>query len=74
LPQIFKPVAIRVRVDLNEAGRVTRAEAVPEKGIHTLLLQAAVDAAWKCTFQPARQGQKPVPSSLVVVFHLGPQK
>jgi Gram-negative bacterial TonB protein C-terminal len=74
LPQILKPVAIRVRVDLNEAGRVTHAEAVPEKGIHRLLLQAAMDAARKCTFHPARQGQKPVPSSVTVVFHLEPQK
>jgi Gram-negative bacterial TonB protein C-terminal len=74
LPILTKPVAVSVRVDVNEAGRVTRAEAIPEKGIHALLLRAATDAARLCHFQPARQGQRPVSSTVTIVFHIGPEK
>lgn len=71
LPRMVEPVAIAVRVDVNETGRVTRAEAIAGKGLHALLLQAATDAAKKCRFQPARQGQHPVSSSVTIVFHVG---
>ena len=74
LPPILKPLAIKVRVGVNQAGKVTRAQALPENGIHSLLLQAAVDAAWKCTFQPARQKGAPVASSVTIVFHLEPAR
>jgi protein TonB len=74
LPILTKPVAVSVRVDVNEAGRVTRAEAIPEKGIHALLLRAASDAARLCRFQPARRGQTPVASTVTIVFHIGPEK
>jgi protein TonB len=72
LPILTRPVAVSVRVDINEAGRVTRAEAVAEKGIHAMLLSAATDAARRCRFQPARRGQTPVPSTITMVFHIGP--
>jgi hypothetical protein len=74
LPILTKPVAVSVRVDVNEAGRVTRAEAIAEKGIHALLLRAATDAARLCRFQPARRGQTPVSSNVTIVFHIGPEK
>jgi hypothetical protein len=73
LPVLTRRVAVSVRVDVNEAGRVTRAEAIPEKGIHALLLRAARDAALRCRFQPARRGQSPVSSSVTIVFHIGPE-
>jgi len=74
LPILTKPVAVSVRVDVNEAGRVTRADAIAEKGIHALLLRAATDAARLCRFQPARRGQTPVSSTVTIVFHIGPEK
>jgi hypothetical protein len=74
LPILTRSVAVSVRVDVNEAGRVTRAEAIAEKGIHALLLNAATDAARLCRFQPARRGKTPVPSNVTIVFHIGPEK
>jgi len=74
LPILTRSVAVSVRVDVNEAGRVTRAEAIAEKGVHALLLNAATDAARLCRFQPARRGQTPVPSKVTIVFHIGPEK
>jgi hypothetical protein len=73
LPILTRPVAVSVRVDVNEAGRVTRAEAIAEKGIHALLLRAATDAALRCRFRPARQGQSPVASNVTILFHIGPE-
>jgi protein TonB len=74
LPILTHSVAVSVRVDVNEAGRVTRAEAIADKGIHALLLRAATDAARRCRFQPARRGQTPVSSNVTIVFHIGPEK
>jgi TonB family protein len=73
-PILTRPVAVSVRVDVNEAGRVTRAEAIAEKGIHALLLNAAADAARQCRFQPARRGQSAVSSTVTIVFHIDPAK
>ena len=72
LPRTFKPIAITVRVDLDPAGRVMHVEPVSASGIHRLLLQAAVDAAWKCRFEPAKSGQRPVSSRVTLVFHVAP--
>ena len=57
LPRIVNPVAINVRVELNEAGRVVHAEATAVKGTHNLLLRAAADAAWKMLLCRAMHGQ-----------------
>jgi TonB family protein len=73
-PLLLRPVLVRVRVNVNESGRVTRAEAIAEKGIHALLLSAAADAARRCRFQPARRGQLPVSSSAVIVFHFSGER
>lgn len=72
LPRTLKPIAVTVVVDLDPSGRVTHAEPVAESGIHKLLLQAATDAAWKCRFQPARNGPHPVSSRVTLVFHVNP--
>jgi hypothetical protein len=74
LPILTRPVAVSVRVDVNEAGRVTHAEAIAEKGIHALLLRAATDAALRCRFQPALRGRSPVSSNVTIVFHIDPAK
>ncbi len=73
LPGLLKPLSVSVRVDLNQSGHVTRAQVIPEKGVHNLILRAVEEAAWKCHFQPARRGQTPVPSSMTIVFHLNPE-
>ena len=70
----IQATTVRVRVEVNETGRVVRADAIPEKGTHNMLLSAAVDAARRCRFQPARQGQTPVASTVIMVFHVDPKK
>jgi hypothetical protein len=72
LPILTRSVTVNVRVDVDAAGRVTHAEAIPEKGIHSLLLTAAQDAARRCRFRPARRGQSPVSSTVTMVFHIPP--
>ena len=69
-----RPVTVSVRVEVNEAGKVTKAEAVPEKGTHSLLLQAATEAALRCRFKPARRGQTPIASTVTLLFHVDPDK
>jgi TonB family protein len=73
-PILTRSVTVNVRVEVNEAGRVTRAEPIAEKGVHTMLLTAAADAARRCRFKPARQGQTPVQSTVTLVFHFGKDK
>jgi len=73
LRDVFRqPVSVKVRVDVNENGRVTKAEGIPEKGTPTLLLTAATDAALWCRFQPARRGNKAVPSTVTILFRVDP--
>jgi hypothetical protein len=72
LPILTRSVTVNVRVEVDAAGRVTHAEAIPEKGIHSLLLSAAQDAARRCRFRPARRGQSPVSSTVTMVFHIPP--
>ncbi len=67
-PLISQPVTVTVEVDVDERGRVTTARAIPEKGVHSLLLAAAMDAARACRFAPARQGGKSIPGKATLRF------
>jgi len=69
-----RPVTVKVRVEVNEAGKVTKADAIPDRNVHSLLLSAAQDAALRCRFHPARRGQTAVASSVTLVFHVDPDK
>jgi TonB family protein len=73
-PILTRAVTVSVRVEVNESGRVTRAEPIAEKGVHAMLLSAAADAARRCRFKPARRGQTPVQSTVNLVFHFGKDK
>jgi TonB family protein len=55
-----------VAVSIDEQGRVTSARAVDGP---VMLRSAAVDAAKRCTFRPARRGAQPVASSTLVNFN-----
>lgn len=71
---LTRPLTIKVHAEVNEAGRVTQAEAIPGQGLHELLLHAATEAAMRCRFQPARRGQTPVASSITIEFHVDPDR
>jgi hypothetical protein len=66
------PVTVQVRVNVDAAGRVTRAEPIAEKGLHALLRNAAADAALRCRFRPGRRGGSPVASEAIVRFTIRP--
>jgi len=66
------PVTVRVRVTVNAAGRVTRAEAVRDGNVHALMLSAATKAALRCRFRPARLGDIPVPTEVTIRFLVSP--
>ncbi|HTX38986.1 MAG TPA: energy transducer TonB [Bryobacteraceae bacterium] len=69
-----RPLTVKVHAEINAAGRVTQAEAIPGQGLHELLLRAATEAALQCRFQPARRGQTAVPSSVMIEFHVDPDR
>jgi hypothetical protein len=70
-PFLTGPITVKVDVTVNEEGRVTHADPKPDKVVHVLLLKPVVDAAMRCRFQPARQGQRPVPSHVILIFRMG---
>jgi len=57
-------VLIHVRVDV--CGRVDRAEII--QGVHPLLDKAALAAALRCRFTPAKQRDMPVPVWVAIPY------
>jgi len=55
-----------VRVKIDERGRVVRARVVESTA--DVFEPAALEAAFKCRFKPARQRDIPVPCSIVIPF------
>jgi TonB family protein len=64
----FKPVTIDVRVAIDQKGRVTRAEPVSTGSPYRVFVIEAVRAARLWQFQPARRGEEPVESQIVLQF------
>ena len=66
---IQKDVEIAVRVDIDETGKVVKAEAIShDSTLGGYLEKAALSAALRSRFEPARMGDKAVPSSHVLRF------
>jgi hypothetical protein len=42
---VLKPKSVEVVVSIDETGKVVKAEAVPQKDVHQMLINAATDAA-----------------------------
>jgi hypothetical protein len=60
-----------VRID--DAGRVVKAEPMPSKEpVSSSLVDAARSAAMLWRFEPARRGNQPVPSDMVLRFQYRP--
>ena len=65
------PVFIDVRIDLNEAGKVTSAKA-DSLNRHTDFAAAAIEAALRWQFTPARIGDENVPAKAILHFQFDP--
>jgi TonB family protein len=69
---VLKPKSVEVVVSIDETGKVVKAEAVPQKDVHQMLINAATDAARQWRFRPGRRGNQPVPSEMVLRFNFKP--
>jgi hypothetical protein len=69
---ILKRMVIEVNIEIDQKGRVIRAEAVPQKGVYTYLVRAAIEAAWFWRFKAARSNDEPVPSKCNLQFIFNP--
>jgi outer membrane biosynthesis protein TonB len=66
-------VDVQVRVSIDQSGRVVKAEpVVSQGGINQYLGTNAANTARLWTFQPARRGDTPVMSELILNFTFGP--
>ena len=69
---VLRPQSVEVLVSIDTNGKVVKAEPSPEKGVHQLVVHAAVAAARQWRFRPARRGDQPVPSEMVLRFNFKP--
>jgi len=66
-------VDVDVKVWIDETGRVVRTEALPaRRPVSSSLVAAARSAAMQWRFEPARQGNRAVPSDLILRFQYEP--
>lgn len=66
-------VEVDVKVRIDENGRVVSAERMPSRApVSSSLVDAARKAAMLWRFEPARRGNEPVPSDLVLKFQYRP--
>lgn len=59
---------VRVRVLVNEEGKVIDADVV-SSDVSPAMEQAAIEAAMKCKFKPAKQRTTPVKAHVMIPFH-----
>jgi hypothetical protein len=70
-----RPIDVRVLVSIDDKGKVVRAEPlVPPGGINQYLAAAAANTARLWTFQPARRGDTPLASEMVLNFTFTPRQ
>jgi len=65
---VSKPVTVAVRVSIDANGKVVKASALPQANVHQFFITEALHAVRLWVFQPARRGNEPVPSELVLQF------
>lgn len=62
---------VEVKVTIDKKGKVSKAEAVPQKNISLFLVNSSVNAARSWKFQPAMRDNEPVSSESVLQFVFG---
>jgi protein TonB len=70
----WTPKTLGITVSIDDRGRVVKTSAVPGSGLHQLLIDAALEAARQWRFRPARKGDTPVPSEMILHFDFKPSK
>jgi protein TonB len=69
LPAMFVArTVVEVAVSIDKSGKVTKAEATPQKNVSQFLINSAVTAARRWKFRPAQRGDEPVSSEMVLQF------
>ena len=63
---------IEVTVNIDENGKVLKAEAPPANRADSVLVAAAIEAARRWKFHPARLNNKPISSEMIVKFNFAP--
>jgi TonB family protein len=71
---LWKLTTVDVNVSVDASGNVVKAEAAPRQGLHPLLRDAAVQAARRWKFQPARFNGHAVPANIVLQFNFAPTR
>ena len=70
---ISSEIEVEVKVLINDAGRVLKAEPVPQRApVSAFLIGAARNAALLWRFEPAKRGGQPVQSEMILKFRLRP--
>lgn len=62
---------IEVKVTIDKNGKVSKAEAIPQKNTSQFLVNSAVNAARLWRFEPARRDNEPISSESVLQFAFG---
>ena len=69
---IRTPKTVGITVSLDDHGKVVKASALPDTDAQQPLIDAALDAARASKFRPARRGDQPVSSEMVLRFEFKP--
>jgi hypothetical protein len=69
---IRTPKTVGISVSLDDRGKVVKASALPDTDAQQPLVDAALDAARESKFRPARRGDQPVSSEMVLRFEFKP--
>lgn len=71
---VSKPASVRIKIKIDESGRVVSAHALLDGSKPDKAVTAAATAAVKqWLFEPAKKQGKNVPSEETVEIHVGPQ-
>jgi TonB family protein len=71
---ITKEMSVEVNLKIDATGKVTQAQALPQKDVYAKgLADIAVLTARQWQFEPARRNGDPVPGDFTVVFRFRPQ-
>jgi TonB family protein len=65
-------MTVEVLVSIDETGKVVKADPQAQTGVHPMLQVSAATAARQWKFSPARQGDRPVPSQMLLRFNFTP--
>ena len=71
---VTRTAVVEVLVSIDETGKVVKADPKSQPGVHPWILASAVAAARQWTFRPARRGDQPVPSQMILRFNFTPAR